>query len=106
MSLDIDLIEYGESMWSANMTHNLNKIAIEAGVYECLWRPDEIGVKYARDNISNLRFALGIFYSKYDELKKLNPSNGWGDIDRLIEVTQDFLKACMEYPNAIIECDR
>lgn len=106
MSLDIDLIEYGESMWSANMTHNLNKIAIEAGVYECLWRPDEIGVKYARDNISNLRFALGFFYSKYDELKKLNPPNGWGDIDGLIEVTQDFLKACMEYPNAIIECDR
>lgn len=106
MSLDIYLIEYGESMWSANMTHNLNKIAIEAGVYECLWRPDEIGVKYARDNISNLRFALGIFYSKYDELKKLNPSNGWGDIDGLIEVAQEFLKACMEYPNAIIECDR
>lgn len=106
MSLDIDLIEYGESMWSANMTHNLNKIAIEAGVYECLWRPDEIGVKYARDNISNLRFALGIFYSKYDELKKLNPSNGWGDIDGLIEVTQGFLRACMEHPNAIIECDR
>ena len=106
MSLDIDLIEHGESMWSANMTHNLNKIAIEAGVYECLWRPDEIGVKYARDNISNLRFALGIFHLKYDELKKLNPSNGWGDIDGLIEVTQDFLKACIEYPNAIIECDR
>tara|TARA_R100000935_G_C2821892_1_gene160208 strand:- start:1110 stop:1430 length:321 start_codon:yes stop_codon:yes gene_type:complete len=106
MSLDIDLIEYGESMWSGNMTHNLNKIAIEAGVYECIWRPDEIGVKYARDNISNLRFALGIFYSKYDELKKLNPSNGWGDIDGLIEVTQDFLKACMEYPEAIIYCDR
>ena len=106
MSLDIDLILDGELVWSANMTHNLNKIAIEAGVYECIWRPEEIGVKYARDNISNLRFALGIFYSKYDELKKLNPENGWGNIDGLIEVTQGFFDACNEYPDAIIECDR
>lgn len=106
MSLDIELKIDGDCVWSGNMTHNLNKIAIEAGVYECIWRPDEIGIKYAKDNISNLRFALGIFYSNYNELKKLNPPNGWGDIDGLIEVTQGFLGACTEYPDAIIYCDR
>ena len=106
MSLDIELKIDGDCVWSGNMTHNLNKIAIEAGVYECIWRPDEIGIKYAKDNIGNLRQALSRFYAEYDDLAKLNPSNGWGTLDGLIEFTKAYLEACIEYPDAEIKTDR
>jgi hypothetical protein len=44
-------------VYSANITHNLGKMADEAGVYEALWRPEEIGVKTAFDLISETHGA-------------------------------------------------
>jgi hypothetical protein len=33
--------EDSETVYSANITHNLGKMAEEAMLYNCLWRPDE-----------------------------------------------------------------
>ena len=111
MSLDIWLIkEKCESdelaFWEGNITHNVNKIAMAVGSYECLWRPEEIGVVYAKDNIENLRRAIGMMYLNYNALEKLNPENGWGSLDVLIEFTKSYLEACVEFPDAIIEVSR
>ena len=106
MSLDIDLIIDGECAWSRNITHNLNVIADKIGAYDHIWRADEVGIKYAKDNIQNLRVAMSRFYLEYDELLRLNPSNGWGTLDGLIEFTKAYLEACIEYPDAEIKTDR
>lgn len=118
MSLDIYLVdkiydnydernEQGQIVyWQGNITHNLNKIAMEIGYYECLWRPDEIGIVYAKDNITNLRTALIMYYAQYEKLKELEPSNGWGTLVGLIDFTNEYFKACMEYPDALIEVSR
>lgn len=106
MSLDIDLIVDGECAWSRNITHNLNDMADKVGAYDHIWRADEVGIKYAKDNIGNLRQALSMFYAEYDDLTKLNPSNGWGTLDGLIEFTKAYLEACIEYPDAEIKTDR
>lgn len=34
-------------LYDANITHNLNRMADEAGIYEHVWRPEEIGVTTA-----------------------------------------------------------
>ena len=45
MSLDIDLIETSpHSVFDANITHNLGKMAGEAGIYEALWHPERTRV--------------------------------------------------------------
>ena len=36
-----------EGAYSANITHNLGKMAEEAGIYKHLWRPEEIGITKA-----------------------------------------------------------
>ncbi len=36
-----------EEVYISNVTHNLNKMAGEAGIYEALWRPEEIGITHA-----------------------------------------------------------
>lgn len=106
MSLDIYLKKDNEYLWSANITHNMNEAAMAAGAYHCLWRPEEIGVAIAKDNIDNLRRSLAYFYLSYKELEKLNPSNGWGDLDGLIKVTRHYLEACIAFPDAEIEVCR
>ena len=39
MSLDVYLMVDNERVYDANITHNLNSMASEAGCYEALWRP-------------------------------------------------------------------
>lgn len=111
MSLDIwlnkEVRENGNFvLWERNITHNVNKTAMAIGAYECLWRPEEISVVYAKDNIDNLRRAIGMMYLNYTALEKLNPENGWGSLDGLIDFTKSYLEACVEFTDSIIEVSR
>lgn len=47
----INLPEESEHVYERNMTHNLANMAAAAGVYEALWRPEEIGITKAIDLI-------------------------------------------------------
>lgn len=40
-----------EQLYWANITHNLNSMAGAAGIYQHLWRPEEVGVTKARQLI-------------------------------------------------------
>lgn len=114
MSLDIYLVdklyeEYTndqEYYWEGNITHNLKKMAMAVSAYHYLWRPEEVGVVYAKDNIVNLRQAIGYMYLNYEKLREMNPENGWGNVDNLINFTTEYLKACEKNPEAIIEVCR
>src|SRR6185437_6923036 len=44
--------------YSANITHNLGKMADVAEVYKPLWRPDEVGITHARQLIEPLTEGL------------------------------------------------
>jgi len=101
MSLDIFLEETQivEVYWR-NITHNLGVMAMECGLYDPLWRPYEIGYKKASDLIGPIIQGLSELESYPDKYKKLNPENGWGDYDGLVEFAREYLKACQEHPNA------
>ncbi len=92
--------------FSANVTHNLNKMADAVGLYEYLWRPDEHGITKARQLIDPLREGLHKLKLYPEEYKKYNPKNGWGSYDIFIKFVQDYLDACYKYPDADIVVDR
>lgn len=53
MSLDVCLKgKNGETLYSRNITHNLGRMAQAAGIYECLWRPEEHGITHAQHRSS------------------------------------------------------
>ena len=61
MSLDVTLTNAdGAEVYSANITHNLNRMAMEAGIYECLWRPDEHGITKAAQIIAQNLTDIGL----------------------------------------------
>ena len=93
-------------VYTANITHNLNRMAKEAGVYEHLWRPDEIGVTIASELIAPLTEGLVILRSDPERFKKLNPPNGWGTYEGLIEFVVGYLQACQQYPEAKVSVCR
>ena len=96
----------GKIVYDANITHNLNTMALEAGIYHILWRPEEIKAKCAKDIILPLTKGLLSLLKEPDTYKKYNPKNGWGNYDNLVEFTRLYLEACIEYPYAEILISR
>ena len=110
MSLDVSLTETlpTEVYW-ANITHNLGKMAKEAGIYYYLWRPEEIihsPVIHARQLIQALENGLEVLKSDPERFKDFNPANGWGNYESLIRFVENYLKSCREYPDSIVEVSR
>lgn len=100
--------EAGDSgeVFSYNITHNLGPMAAAAGIYEALWRPEEIDVTKASGLILLLRAGIEKLRAEPETYKKLNPDNGWGDYDGLLRFASCYLSACEDWPDATIRVSR
>jgi len=103
MSLDVTL---SEKVYSANITHNLGKMAAEAGIYQALWRPEEKGYYTAKDLIEPLTKGLALLTSEPERFKTFNSPNGWGMYDNFVPFVAKYLEACVAYPDAIIDVNK
>lgn len=107
MSLDVSLEAVRPTeVYSANITHNLGAMAREAGIYEHLWRPDEIGVTSASELIEPLTAGLALLTADPERFKAHNAPNGWGRYEHLVLFVQCYLEACKENPEATVSVCR
>ena len=95
-------IQETTTVFEANITHNLGKMAGEAGIYECLWRPNQYGYEKANDIIELLEDGINLLMAKPEHFKQFNASNGWGTYEGLISFAENVLNACKNYPHATI----
>jgi len=95
-----------DRVYEANITHNLNRMADAAGIYEHLWQPEEIGITKASQLIDPLREGLHKLKSDRVKYEAYMNKNGWGTYDNLVSFVQNYLDACYEWPDAEIEVDR
>lgn len=89
-------------IYSRNITHNLTDMARAAGIYEPLWRPDEVVITYAHELIEPLAAGYVRLISDPVEFKRHNPPNGWGTYELLVEFVGDYLTACIKHPHATV----
>ena len=107
MSLDVSLTAMRPTVvFDGNITHNLNMMAEEAGIYKHLWRPEEIGITLAGQLIEPLTAGLELLKSDPERFKKFNPENGWGHYEGLVDFVEEYLKMCIEYPDAEVDANR
>lgn len=90
-------------VFEANITHNLSKMADRVGVYGVCWRPEENGVETAADMIPVLAQGLDALkdFSR-ETLQELEPGNGWGTYDDLVDFVAAYLVACRTWPHATV----
>ena len=98
--------EKTETVFRENITHNLNKMADKASIYQVIWRPEEVYLSKASQLIDFLQIGLDTLKASPDYFRKFNPENGWGSYERLVEFVEKYLEACKQYPDADIEVDR
>lgn len=133
MGLDIVLYlknNKGEErvVWEGGLTHNLNKMAMEANCYEPLWRPymlhknfdkDKIGDDHsledkleeehpmqAKDIVHLLEKSLVILKNDPERFKKFDAPNKWGTYNDLIIFLKQYTENCNWFPNAFIFASR
>lgn len=89
-----------------NITHNLGRMAEAAGIYEALWRPDEIGLTLASQLIAPLEEGLRKLKADPIGFAQFNAPNGWGLYEHFVPFTEKYLEACKQYPEAKVRASR
>ena len=107
MSLDVYLtLDNGDEVFDANITHNLNTMAEEAGIYKHLWRPEELGITKAKDLIEPIAEGLAKMACNKSHYEQFNASNGWGLWKHFVPWIEKYLDACRKYPDANVTVSR
>lgn len=99
-------VETTEEIYWANMTHNLGAMAVEAGIYDHLWRPDENGITKAAQLIAPLTEGVALMRREPERFKALNPENGWGSYAVFVPWIEKYLAACCENLDADVSVSR
>jgi hypothetical protein len=103
MSLDFSIYAVRETeVFETNITHNLGRMAVEAGIYKALWRPEELGVKTAGELIQPLTSGLEKLKADPKHFEQFNAPNGWGLYEHFVPFVEGVLAACKEYPDGRI----
>lgn len=119
MSLDIYLIvesddycshcgrgKQEEYVFSGNITHNLGEMALGAGIYKAVWRPEECGPETAGQVAEVLRTGLRKMKDDPEHFREMDSPNGWGTYDYFIPWLERYLEACEEHPTARVVASR
>lgn len=94
-------------VYKANITHNLNNMADEVGLYEVLWHPNRL---FPEGHVIKAHDILPIMIKGFTELLlqkgRLVPleveNKGWGTYDGLVSFVYNYIRACQEHPNATV----
>lgn len=111
MSLDIWLnvaacsnCERGnETVFDANITHNLVRMWQLAGVYDALYMSEG---KRARDVLNALEGGLAYMRANPGECRQQDAPNGWGTYKDALPWLERLTEACRRYPDASIRISK
>jgi hypothetical protein len=115
-----------ECLYSSNITHNLGKMANEAGIYEALWRPYQLKegfnipegdyeaeYEFEENNpvrgyelIPVIEKGLEDMIARPAHYKTFDSPNGWGLYKHFVPFIEKYLRALKEYPESFVECSR
>lgn len=106
MSLDVSLYVGDDRVFDANITHNLTTMADKAGIYEPVWRPEEVGIVVASQLIEPLRKGIDTLAADPDFFATFDAENKWGTYEQFLPWLRKYLAACEENPTASVSAWR
>jgi hypothetical protein len=93
-------------VFDANITHNLTTMAEKAGIYNHIWRPEEIGISKAGELIEPIKKGLADMKERPEYYRQFDSPNGWGLYIHFVPWIEKYLEACKKWPEADIGISR
>lgn len=90
-----------KEVFSANYTSNTARMWNEAGV-----TLRDFDQKRANELSGPLADAISVIESDTIRFKIYEPGNGWGTVEGTLRFLRSILRACREFPNAILKVRR
>ena len=107
MILDIILTEVKLcEVYTTSVHNNFNLLIESLGIYQHLWRPDELNITHARQLIAPLESALENLEFNKEKYRKHEPPGMCGKIELFIIFLKNLLESCKQHPNATISVCR
>lgn len=94
------------TLYTSNITQKLVDMALEARIYRQLWRPEECGITKAAQLIPVLKYGIEQMKESPGRFMVYDDPNGWGRYEDFVPWVQEYLDACIEYPEATVEVSR
>ena len=89
-------------VFSANITHNLGKMAGRCGLYNVLWHPEWERFEKAGEIVERLMDGLALLKANEAFFRRFDSPNGWGKYEHFISFVEEVAKACHENRGATI----
>ena len=86
-----------------NLTHNLRRMAAEAGIGDLLWRDEPCK---ASDLAEPVAAALADLRVRPDHYRQFNAPNGWGTYEWFLQGIERLHEACSRNGDAEVEFSR
>lgn len=107
MSLNVYLtVTRPTTVYAANITHNLGKMAEAAGIYRHVWLPEEIGITTAAQLVEPLATAIAAMRADPERFRAFDAPNGWGKYEHFLPWLERYHAACVENPDAEVRVSR
>ncbi len=86
----------------------INSVICEPGCKHCRaeWGFEDENKVFAKEIIEILEKGLKKLKSRPEYFKRFDSPNGWGTYKYFVPFVEKYLKACKEYPEAIVRVDR
>ena len=95
-----------EVLEATQLTHNLTRMAKIAGIYQHLWRPEELDIEFAYQLIKPLKAAVKIVSKHPEYFKLFEAKNGWGTYEGFLKNITKYLYLCEKFPDYEIHVSR
>lgn len=111
MSLDIELIENDVTVYSCNITNNLQNMVSAFSEKHCmvLWHPETLEFFetsiLANEIVYHYEEILEELLKNRKEYERYNSPNGWGTYDDLLSFLVQLISYCHKYPKALVTAD-
>ena len=85
------------TIWDRNYTHNTNRMLRAAG-----FGFRDIDGMSAADAVARIEDAIRELKANPDRYREMNPENGWGSYEGILDVLCEFAQACHEHPKTTV----
>jgi hypothetical protein len=82
-----------------NITHNVVPMWKACGIYEALYKSEGRNCGEVADELEH---GVMVFVSRIEEMRELNPENGWGDADRALSWLRAVIRDFREHDKCVV----